>query len=281
MIPVTAVIPTIGRTETLPAVLTSLVFQAHKINEIILLDEARSTVLESYAVNQALDALALQGAGVKILRSRRRKGIGAARLRLVEEAKNNAVLMVDDDVVLSPSCVSNLLERFIVEGTNWVVPTCTLVSAALEVEGYIDHVVNPKDLDVRLWTEKHDWFIPYFKYNTPVICPISVSGTQCILVDKKVFLEQCQNLPVIGNLPREDTYLTTVMNGGWFTSKAECLHYEHPSQVDRGNWDTTSFYRIHDAIIRDPEGFLEFMRKEGSDFKKNLSELANKDSAGE
>jgi hypothetical protein len=80
------------------------------------------------------------------------------------------------------------------------------------------------------------------------------------MVRKKEFLATCLGMKELGNLPREDTYMTTVMNG-MFTSKAQCLHYEHASQVDRGNWGKSMFYRIHEAIVRDPEAFLKFMGK--------------------
>jgi len=52
---VSAVIPTIGRIETLPVVITALGFQTHPIDELILLDEAKTPVTEAYAVNQALE----------------------------------------------------------------------------------------------------------------------------------------------------------------------------------------------------------------------------------
>lgn len=256
---ITAVVPTMGRVETLPMVFTALAFQTYPIHQMIVLDEAKSPIAESWAVNQALDVLSLQGVEVILIRNRRRSGIGPARRMLVEKSDCPWVLMVDDDVVLRPTCLAELMKEK-KSDRGWLVPTCFLVPAALELEGYLDMPVDPEDPRVTLWTSKYPWFVPYFKYTSDVCCELDASGTQCILLDRQVFLRHCQSVSALGNLPREDTYITKSMPGGWFVSRAECLHYEHASQADRGNWDRTSFYRLHEAILRDPEGFVEFMK---------------------
>lgn len=258
----TAVIPTIGRTETLSTVITSIIMQARMADEIIVLDEAKSPVCENFAVNQALDLACLHGIHVKIIRSRRRKGIGAARVALAEEARNPYVLMVDDDVVLYPGCVKKLFDKKCWANKNsWVVPTCILVSAAIEVDGYIDEVVDIDDPKVVQWIEKYEWFVPYFMYSQEILREVAVAGTQAILLKREVFLEKASVISELGNLPREDTVMTKLMGPGMFTSKAVCAHFEHPSQVDRGNWNSSMFYRIHDAVQRDPEGFVKFIKR--------------------
>jgi len=258
---VSAVIPTVGRVETLAMTLYSLATQSYPVSEVILLDEAKKPVSESFVVNQALDLLSLAGADVKILRRRHRRGIGAARLELAREASWNWVLMVDDDVALRPDCLDGLMEVLTASERAWAVPFCFLVNAALELDGYTDTKVSCTDVDVRKWTERYPWFVPYFNYSEIFTQEIEVAGTQAILWKKKELLrDECVRVQALGRLPREDTYLTRVTGPGVFVSSARCDHFEHESQVTRGQWQNSMFYRIHTAIMKDPKGFVELMR---------------------
>lgn len=254
-----AVIPTIGREETLPMVLMALAHQSKLPSELILLDESKKPVSENYCINQALDVLSLKGCSIKTLRSRRKKGIGAARLQLANEASNDLVLMVDDDVVLEPSCARVLLEGLDKNSVSWAVPTCLLVPANFELDGYTDKIVKIEDPAVQLWTQKYPWFIPYFQYEEPFSCLIPCSGTQCILLKKEDFLMACSDMEYFGRLPREDTYMTAKMGEGLFISKALCHHFEHSSQAERSNWSSSMFYRLHEACLESPDDFLNLL----------------------
>lgn len=260
---VTAAIPTIGRVEILPTLITSLAFQTRHIDELLILDEAKTPIMESYAVNQAMDLMSLQGTDVRLIRSRNRQGIASARLRLAEEAAHEYVLMVDDDVVPRPRCAELLYSALQAnrDFAHWAVPTCLLLNAALELDGYRDTLVDASDPEVQAWTNRYPWFVPYFRYRTPMVVPLSVAGTQTILLRKTRFLGTCADMYELGNLPREDTYMTAKMGTGLFVSEAECLHFEHHGQIDRGNWGRSMFYRLHEAILRDPDAFLSLMRK--------------------
>lgn len=259
---ISVAIPTVGRVETLPTVLTALSFQknAYQIKEVILLDEAKIPVMENYVVNQALDVLSLMGIEVKILRNRNKKGIGAARYRLVEESKYEAVLMVDDDVILRPTCLFHMF-RGIEDGEHfWSVPTCRLISAGFTSDGYIDNeIVDPKDHRVLEFTLKYPWFIPYFRYPEGYTCELPYSGTQAILLNRKRFLEMNGDLSNLGNLPREDSVMTKRMGMGIFMGDAETLHYEHQSQLGRNNWSSSVHYRLHEAAAHNPELFVQLM----------------------
>jgi len=255
---VTAVIPTVGRTETLPMVLHSLACQTWPVSDLIVLDEAARPVSESYVVNQAMDLLSLQGAGVKILRRRHRRGIAAARLELAAEARTELVLMVDDDVVLRPDCLQLLMEKRTTDFA-WAVPYCFLVSAAFRRDGYRDSVVSKDASVVREWTARYPWFVPYFNYAEDFTQAIDVAGTQCILWNRSEFLEEAGGVEKLGRLPREDTYLTKVTGPGLFVSRARVDHFEDDSQAGRGAWESSVFYRMHTAVMEDPEGFLRVM----------------------
>ena len=256
---VTVAIPTIGREETLPAVLNAIAFQSHPVDELIILDEAKKPIAENFAINQAMDLLSLQGTRVVLLRERRKNGIGNARYRLCGEARNNIVLQVDDDVVLRPDCLARLL--YSGSRVPWVVPTCVLVPGFFALDGYLDTVVDPDDPRVTKWTSKYPWFIPYYRYSVPVVRDIECAGTQCILLDRSSVLSLCEALQGMGRLPREDTYLTAKLGPGRFVSEAECLHYEHPNQTDRSNWGTAMFYRLHEMAMEDPDHFVASVSK--------------------
>lgn len=253
---VTAVIPTIGRVDTLPTTLTALAFQSHPIDEVILLDESKSSVMRTESVAVALDLLAVQGTRVKILRSRRRGGIGAARVQLIEESSNDLVLMVDDDVVPRPLCLERLVDAIKEKRCLWAVPTCFLVPANITSEGYIDTKVSREDPRVIEWIRRYPWFLPYFRYTESFVEDCTVAGTQTILL-KQSALPLFEGMANLGNLPREDTYMTTAMGVGAFTSKTECVHYE--SSMDRGNWEAAMSTRIYQAVIKHPREWLSLM----------------------
>jgi GT2 family glycosyltransferase len=252
-------IPTVGRIETLPTVLFSILGQKG-VSEVIILDEASVPVCESFVVNQALDLLSLsKGIEVRVIRRRRRGGIGKARVDLINEAKNDYIVMVDDDVVLGERCAEVLVSHSM-EHASWAVPTCVLISAGLELDGYTDQVVDAEDPKVKQWTERYPWFMPYFRYSKVVIeTHLGCAGTQCIAFSRDRVKDSFDFLDKNGALPREDTLFTRVTGPGVFYSGVECYHFEHKSQVTRGQWDRRMFYRVHEAILKDPKAYIELM----------------------
>lgn len=253
---VSVLIPTIGRVEILNSVLFS-VFQQDFVDEVILLDEADVPVCESYQVNQALDLLSLKGVKVRVQRDRRRRGIGSARIRLAEMSLNEWAVMVDDDVVLGRDCIKFMIKAAEETMVPWVVPVCILVPK-LQLDGYVDRVVKRSDPAVVRWVSEYPWFLPYFEYDSHFLEKLAVSGTQAILINRSVFLTSSSGISCFGRLPREDTYMTTKMGEGVFTSFVSCYHFEHNTQQNR-SWDKEMFYRIHLGIMRNPDGFKDLM----------------------
>lgn len=254
-----ACIPTIGREETIPAVILSLAMQTKLPYEVLILDESKKPLGENFFFNQALDVLSLRGVKVKTIRNRKKQGIGSARWSLAMEATSKYVLQVDDDVVLEHDCAEQLLKAIKKFGRPWAVPTCLLVPSNFALDGYRDEPVDLLDPAVQMWTKKYPWFIPYFEYTELVECLIPCSGTQSILFDKDEFINSCGDIQSLGKLPREDTYMTSKMGQGIFTSKAKCLHFEHPSQAERSNWGDSMFYRLHEACMEDPDSFVKML----------------------
>jgi hypothetical protein len=258
-------IPTIGREETLPAVLLSISFQKKLPKEVVVLDEAKRPVSEHYFVNQALDVLSLKGVDVRIVRNRNREGIGSARIRLAKECTRSWVLMLDDDVVMEPTCIENLIsamERNLQKTAfSWAVPTCLLVPSNFSLDGYTDKPVRFEDPAVQIWLQKYPWFAPYYQYDPPREMFIPASGTQAIFFKRLDLLSKCAGVVELGKLPREDTYITAKLGNGLLASAAICRHFEHPSQAERGNWGDSMFYKLHQACIEDPDNFLNLLKR--------------------
>ena len=254
----TVAIPTMGRVETLGMTLFSVFQQmGGLVKEVLILDEAKIPVCESYQVNQAIDLLCLNSVEVKVLRSRDRKGIGPARWRLVSEARGALVMMVDDDVALDANCIFEL-EYCLREGSlPWAVPHCLLIPD-MGLDGYRDKVVSRSDKDVVKWVSKYPWFLPYFRYDEVVEERLRIAGTQAILFRRDEFLQTCVGIESFGKLPREDTYITTSMGEGGFTSKAECYHFEHNAQQER-TWGREMFYKLHEIIAEHPEEWRKLL----------------------
>lgn len=255
---VSVCIPTVGRTETLPTVLFSLLGQ-EGIKEVLILDDSAVPVCENFVVNQAIDLLSIYGVDSKIIRRRRRTGIGPSRVYLSEQAECDHIVMIDDDVVLGSGCI-RVLRYHLSNGAPWVVPTCLLVPAGFEMDGYTDQIVDPNDPVVLEWTEQYPWFVPYFRYREDyVITDLKCSGTQCIGITKASVKKAASALSRMKKLPREDTVMTSASGPGTFDAGAICYHFEHKSQVTRGDWGRQMYYRLHEVAMRTPFNFVDMM----------------------
>lgn len=252
---ITAVVPTTGRAEMLNSVIFAI-DQQENIDEFILLDESDIPVYRQYQVEQAIDLLSRHGIRTKILRDRRRMGIGSARTRLVQEASNEWVLMVDDDVVMHRDC-SILLSKEVERVGTWAVPSCILVSKVYP-DGYMDVPVSRDDPFVQMWVRKFPISLMWNEYKETFTERVRISGTQVILLNRGVFLDKTKGMEDFGNIPREDTYMTAKMGMGIFVSAAKCFHFVDPKSQER-SWNDAMFYRLHDKILEDPDKFREFI----------------------
>jgi len=264
---VSVCIPTVGRTETLPTVLFSLLGQ-EGVKEILILDDSAVPVCENFVVNQAIDLLSIYGVDSKIIRRRRREGIGPSRVYLVEQAECDHIVMIDDDVVLGQGCIK-VLRTHLSDGAPWVVPTCLLVPAGFEMDGYTDQIVDPNDPAVLEWTEQYPWFVPYFRYREDyVVKDLKCSGTQCIGITKASMEKAASALSRMKKLPREDTVMTAMSGPGTFDAGAICYHFEHKSQVTRGDWGRQMYYRLHEVAMGTPFNFVDMMGYQDEDIDR-------------
>lgn len=102
---ISAIVPTIGRANSLRALLESLAEQTHKIDEVIVADASSDTgaakVIEDRKWHES--GLAVTRVAVD------RPNAVRQRMAAIETSRGENLLMLDDDVVLEPDCVQHLM----------------------------------------------------------------------------------------------------------------------------------------------------------------------------
>jgi len=98
---ITAIIPTIGRADSLRALLDSLAAQTHKPDEVIIADASNDP--DTAHVVEAETRLTMKRIHVQPPNAVRQ------RMAAIELARCDNLLLLDDDVVLEPDCVQHLL----------------------------------------------------------------------------------------------------------------------------------------------------------------------------
>lgn len=103
---ISVIVPTIGRTSSLSALLDSLAAQTRKVNEIIIADGSSDLETTELIANPKW-----QEAGLVLKRIHvQPPNTVRQRLAAIEIARGENLLMLDDDVVLEPDCVQRLCE---------------------------------------------------------------------------------------------------------------------------------------------------------------------------
>ncbi|HET9527506.1 MAG TPA: glycosyltransferase family A protein, partial [Pyrinomonadaceae bacterium] len=100
---ISAIVPTIGRLDSLNALLESLATQTCRVDEVIVASADQETC--DFIDNARWDAVGL------VVRCIGVSPPNAVRQRMaaIEIARGEHLLMLDDDVVLEPDCVQHLL----------------------------------------------------------------------------------------------------------------------------------------------------------------------------
>ena len=102
---VSAIVPTIGRAESLRALLESLAAQTCRVDEVIVGDASTDAETEN-VTNEPRWREA--GLVVKHVRVQRPNAV-RQRMAAIEIARGDNLLLLDDDVILEPDCVEHLL----------------------------------------------------------------------------------------------------------------------------------------------------------------------------
>ena len=103
-------IPTCCRERDLAEALTSLLSQKRRPKEVIIIDDGE---LADEFVNRQAKAFKAAGIGLVYYRKdhhREAKGSSESKNKAIALAKNKVVVIIDDDVVLLPACLSNLMK---------------------------------------------------------------------------------------------------------------------------------------------------------------------------
>ena len=102
---ISAIVPTIGRPESLRALLESLVAQTRNVDEVIVADasedERVEKILRDFPSRFALSVNRVSVQPPNAVRQRQ---------AAIAEAAGEALLFLDDDVVLEPDCVARMVE---------------------------------------------------------------------------------------------------------------------------------------------------------------------------
>jgi GT2 family glycosyltransferase len=103
---ISAIVPTIGRAESLTLLLNSLADQTRCPDEVIVADASAQDEVEAVVQSPAWSA---RGLSVRHLRIKLPNAVRQRR-SAIKESKLELLLLLDDDVVLEPDCLEKMIE---------------------------------------------------------------------------------------------------------------------------------------------------------------------------
>jgi glycosyltransferase involved in cell wall biosynthesis len=107
---VTVLIPTLNRSEALSATLLSLCFQEYKDFDIIISDQSDKEMLaDDYTLRTIIRKLIFHGHSIQIVKNKPKRGIAHQRQFLLEQSESELSLFIDDDLILEPYVVRNMV----------------------------------------------------------------------------------------------------------------------------------------------------------------------------
>lgn len=237
---------------------------ATNISEIIILDSGEIPVIEDESLITVLDALKDYGIPFKYLRDKPR-GIGPARYRLLEEARTDRAIMIDDDVMVSGNFIREVtrFDEFTQEFA-FRVPCCWIATDYLGVKD-LDRTPKTALEALEIAGSRHH-ILPYMRYveGSNFISDIRYCGTQCIDLSVHLALQATELKNWRKGAPREDTYLTKMLADvgdqfgmhGALVTNAYSYHLEHNTQ--KREWANHDEVVGYEAILRgDISGFVE------------------------
>lgn len=141
---VDVLIPTYRRPAALAVTLTSLCAQTDRAFRVVVSDQTEgSDPLQSGIVKTAVRVLRAHGHTVDLYKHLPRRGMAEQRQFLLDQATAPYVLFVDDDVILEPLAVENLVAALDDEG-------CGFVGYALVGLSYVGEV-RPQEEEIEFW----------------------------------------------------------------------------------------------------------------------------------
>ena len=137
-------IPTYNRPDALAVTLTSLAAQTERDFRVVISDQSEEEdVAENRVVRAVLYLLRTHGHQVEILKHLPRKGLAEQRQFLLDQTRAPYALFIDDDVILEPYVLHNMLEAISNEN-------CGFVGSAVVGLSYLNDV-RPQEQDIEFW----------------------------------------------------------------------------------------------------------------------------------
>jgi glycosyltransferase involved in cell wall biosynthesis len=234
-------IPTKNRSDILPLPLYSL-FQQSPAFDVVIYDQSDSSAQDNYIVRQMIDLLQLhKGIDVKHIRSLKDRSLALARVFLLRYARSHNyryLLMLDDDVMLTPGCLEKLLTR-IKANKNIIFAA----GVAMDVNNALGH----KDYSVDIFHDfkgMSEWEIPhhYFTGNNVKTIRTVTGGFHYLIDMKKVNAEMMERithkLTHLHGMPCEDIMLEFWLTIGNYNGLlvTDALVYHFPSTAQPRDW---------------------------------------------
>jgi GT2 family glycosyltransferase len=142
--PVDVLIPTYNRPEALAVTLTSLCGQTFRNFRVVISDQTEtSDPLTSGIVQAAVRVLRAQGRTVEMYKHLPRRGMAEHRQFLLDQATAPYALFVDDDVILEPVAIRNMLAVIQEEKCGFV--GCALVGLSFQGD------IRPHQEGIEFW----------------------------------------------------------------------------------------------------------------------------------
>ncbi|KAF3885357.1 MULTISPECIES: glycosyltransferase family 2 protein [Nostocales] len=137
-------IPTYCRPTALAVTLTSLIAQTYRDFRVVISDQTEdSNSIESGEVQAVLRVLQSHGHVVEVYKNLPRRGIAQQRQFLLEQAKATYALFLDDDLILEPFVVENMLVALQEEN-------CGFVGSAVIGLSFINDI-RPHEQKIEFW----------------------------------------------------------------------------------------------------------------------------------
>ena len=137
-------IPTYSRPAALAVTLTSLIAQTYRDFRVVISDQTEdSNPVENAEVQAVLRVLRAHGHAVEVQKHLPRRGIAEQRQFLLEQATAPYALFLDDDLILEPFVVENMLAAIKEE-------RCGFVGSAVIGLSFIDDI-RPDEQKIEFW----------------------------------------------------------------------------------------------------------------------------------
>ena len=230
--------------ETLPLCLLGLAFQTYKNFDILIYDESDVPITEYYPIRLAMDLLQLHY-NIDIYHKRRieSKNVAQALAKLLDYASNTTyhyLLMLDSDMVMTPTCLEKLHKHILdPKGRRRVIyvePTVIDVNNSLNHNDYTIQKIDTSDVHkYSEWCINHlyincdDNFTIKRRITTASIPLIDLHKVDCEKIKTIIHL-----LNQLKNLPGEDIimYRELTRDGyyGLLVPSAIAYHFAHTKQ---------------------------------------------------